>query len=322
MNGAGFPLDAEVASRIELQRATVGPELEAAVEAVLAARRSNPSTAATLARTDVERLVAAYGLGTARDLALLTLPVATRLAQPPISNYRVGAVGLDTDGDLVLGANLEFPPADLGSTIHAEGFASLRARARGRVLRVIALTEAHPCAHCRQTLTESAGVDDLELIDPLGHVLRLADLYPWPFSPSALGVEVDDPTRSAWPGLEVVSDTLPDEAAEALLAAGRRAHAPYSGCPSAAVLRLRDGRFLAAGCVESVSFNPTITALQAALVELAAVGGSGADVEAAWLGRVPGGAVDPEPGARALLAAVAPGIELASIDLRPGEPGR
>jgi cytidine deaminase len=265
---------------------------------------------------DVERLVRAYDLESLRGLALLALPVAARLAQPSISSYRVGVIGIDDEGDLVVGANLEFPGADLASTIHAEGFASLRARARGRTLRVLALTEAHPCAHCRQTLTESAGAGELELIDPLGHALRLADLYPWPFTPAALKIEADDPSRVAWPELEIVAEDVPYEVRGALLDAARRAHAPYSRCPSAVVLQLRDERFLAAGCVESVSFNPSITAMQAALVELAAVGELGGAVERAWLGRLPGGAVDPVAAARSLLRAVAPGVELGVAELR------
>jgi cytidine deaminase len=156
----------------------VAPAVEAALERALAPRRADPATAGTISVSEVEGLVARYNLTSARELALLALPVAARLARPRISGYRVGVVGLDDGGDLVLGANLEFPGADLGSTVHAEGFASLRSRARGRTLAVLALTEARPCAHCRQTLAESIAADALELIDPLGHARRLHHVYP------------------------------------------------------------------------------------------------------------------------------------------------
>jgi cytidine deaminase len=298
---------------------TSSPAIEAELEALLAARRADPITATTIASADVERMLEQHGLDAARALALLALPVAARLARPPISNYRVGVVGIDDGGDLVLGANLEFPGSDLGSTIHAEGFATLRARSRGRTLQVLALSEARPCAHCRQTLAESVGAGDLELIDPAGNRRRLDDLYPWPFTPAALGIAPDDPRRPAWPGLEIVPGDVPAAAREALVDAGRRAHAPYSRCPSAVVIRMRDGRLLRAGCVESVSFNPTITAMQAALVELVAVGGTGDDVEGAWLG-VARGTVDPVPAARALLAAIAPDVTLTVVEFRlPGD---
>lgn len=296
--------------------------VKAALAGALAERRHDPRTAATVAAAEVARLVREHGLAGPRELALLALPLAADLARPSISSYRVGVAGIDAAGDLVLGANLEFPSADLGATIHAEGFASLRARGRGTTLAVLALTEAHPCAHCRQTLAESATADELELIDPGGSALRLRDLYPWPFTPAALGVGGDDPSRPAWPDVELSDDGLADEVATPLRDAARRAHAPYSGCPSAVALRLRDGRILAAGCVESVSFNPTITAAQAALVELAAIGAEGADVEAGWVARVADAAVDPAPGARALFGAVAPGARFEVVEARPGGPAR
>jgi cytidine deaminase len=84
------------------------------------------------------------------------------------------------------------------------------------------------------------------------------------------------------------------------------------------VLRLDDGRLLAAGCVESVAFNPSITAVQAALVELAAARTAATEIADAWLGRAEGGSVDPEAGFRALLRAVAPNARATVVDWRVG----
>jgi cytidine deaminase len=116
----------------------------------------------------------------------------------------------------------------------------------------------------------------------------------------------DTPGLVAWPELGFQTSPPPPEIAGALLDPGAHAHAPYSGAPSAVALRTRDGRVLAAGCVESVAFNPSITALQAALVELAAARLEPSAITEAWLGCAAGGVVDPEPGFRALLRAVAP----------------
>ena len=58
--------------------------------------------------------------------------------------------------------------------------------------------------------------------------------------------------------------------------------------------------------MESVAFNPSIGALQAALVEVVAAGVDPGAVREGWLAATDGGAVDPEPGFRALLATVAP----------------
>src|SRR5262249_44022448 len=141
-----------------------------------------------------------------------------------ISGYRVAASGIEAEtGDLVLGANLEFKGSDLTSTIHAEGFVSLRVRRRGATLETLAVREAHPCAHCRQTLTEAAASAALEIIDLAGRELTLADLYPWPFRPAALGVEGDGPGSAAWADLTIRGAAPPAEVARLLIAVGSRA---------------------------------------------------------------------------------------------------
>jgi cytidine deaminase len=300
-----------------------GTELESALEvaiAEIASRRvADPIDASTIPAAEAELLASRFGLESTTELALAALPVARRLSRPPISGYRVPAVGIEAGtGDLLLGGNLEFPGTELGTTIHAEGFVTLRARRRGRALATLALRTAHPCAHCRQVLAESASADRLVLVDAEGARLRLADLYPWPFRPASLGVEGDEAGRPAWPGLAFVGAGPANDVAEQLLAVGARAHAPYSGAPSAAVLRAADGRTVAAGCLESVAFNPSISALQAALVELAAARIDGSAVTDTWLACTDGGAVDPEPGFRALLAAVAPAARIGVARWRTG----
>ena len=92
--------------------------------------------------------------------------------------------------------------------MHGEGSVTLLARARGELVATLALAQARPCAHCRQVLAEmdgahgsAAGRTDLRLIDPTGHVLRLADVYPWPFAPGDLGMAGAEPGAIAWPDL-------------------------------------------------------------------------------------------------------------------------
>ena len=293
--------------------------IELAVAEIADRRVADPTDASTIPSAAAERLVARFGLESTTELALLALPVARRLSHPPVSGYQVAAVGIEAEsGDLVLGGNLEFPGTDLGTTVHAEGFVTLRARRRGHSLATIALPDAHPCAHCRQVLAEAAAADGLLLVDPAGTRLGLGDLYPWPFGPASLSVDGDVPGRVAWPGLDVLEDAPSADVARPLLEAGARAHAPYSGAPSAAVLRTRDGRVLSGGCRESVAFNPSLSALQAALVELAASGVDGADVSEAWLGATADGAVDPEPAFRALMGVVAPAAHVGVVRWRTG----
>jgi len=244
----------------------------------------------------------------ARDAALLALPAAAALARPPISSYRVGAVGVTEAGDLVLGGNLEFPGASIHHTVHAEGFVTLRARAHGTRLAALAISEARPCAHCRQVLAEMAWADELRLIDPLGHDLALADLYPWPFTPVDLGqAGAGAPHAAAGDGPgPVVTPGVPDDVTSALADGRRRAHAPYSGEPAAVVLRLADGRLLVGAVLESVAFNPTIGPLADGLVEAVATGGDAGSITDAWLAVARDARVDHVGPTRDLLAAVAP----------------
>lgn len=311
-----FPADAGIARRMAGLAVSVGAAVARDIAAITGAAVAGAAAVpagggAIVPAAEAARLVSRHGLASSVELALLALPVAAAIAQPPISGYRVGAVGIEAEtGDLVLGGNLEFPGSDLSTTVHAEGFVSLRARRRGATLGTLAITKAQPCAHCRQTLAESAGADLLRLVDPLGHVLALRDLYPWPFMPAALGVGADAPDRATWPDLAFMSTDHagrpPADVTTALMEAGRLAHAPYSRGPSAVVLLVPDGRLVGAGCVESVAFNPSISGLQAALVELTAAGIDPTVIAEGWLAKVEGGVVDPEPGFRALLAAVAP----------------
>jgi cytidine deaminase len=312
--------DAAVARRLADVGGRVGPHVVADIERLVAGAHRDSLDGSTISAEAARGLVARHGLRSDRELALLALPVAGAMSRAPISGYRVAAVGIEATGDLVLGANLEFPGAELGATIHAEGFVALRARRRGRRLATLAVREAHPCAHCRQTLAEAADADSLVIVDLLGNERTLRDLYPWSFRPDALGHDGDVPGATPWPTLGVVDETaaavLPADVPGELLGAGRRAHAPYSGAPSAAVVRLGDGRLRSAGCVENVAYNPSVSALQAALVEVAASHAEPSDIVAAWLGRTAGGPVDPWPGFRALLRAVAPAAEATVLDWR------
>ena len=136
------------------------------------------------------------------------------------------------------------------------------------------------------------------------------DLVPWPFTPRDLGAAGAVPGAVAWPDLRVEDPAVPVDVARALEAAGQRAHAPYSSCPSAAVLRLHDGRLVAGMTIENVAFDPSVGPLTVALVLLRADGDGYADIASAWLAVRAGGPVEDVPSSRALLGAVAPDATL------------
>ena len=254
---------------------------------------------------EVGALVAGFDLHGPREAALLALPAAAALARPSISDYRVGAVGVTTTGELVLGGNLEFPGASIHHTVHGEGFVTLRARALGLALEALAIARARPCAHCRQVLAEVAWADDLRLIDPFGADVGLWDVYPAPFTPGDLGERPASARNDGAPRRHVGSD-VPADVAARLAAASGRAHAPYSGEPAAVVLRLRDGRLVDGAVLESVAFNPTIGPLQDALVGVVAAGATFDAISEGWLATVREARVGHEGPVRDLLAAAAP----------------
>jgi cytidine deaminase len=184
---------------------------------------------------------------------------------------------------------------------------------RGERLSTLALREARPCAHCRQVLAEidgALGGDEaggLRLVDPTGRALHLADLYPLPFAPEALGTTGCVPGTEPWPALAVHDYAVPPDAIVGLVEAGRRAHAPYSRAPAAVALRRQDGGLATGTVLESVAFNPTIGPVQDALVGLVAAGHSPEEVVAAWLAMPREADVSHEAAARDAVAAIAPG---------------
>lgn len=301
-----FHADPQVPLRLSAHPADVVTELRS--------RARSLAVDGVISAASAAELVTAFGLGGIRDLMLLLLDEAKAYARPDISQFFVGAVGLEApSGDLVLGGNVEFPGSHLGFTLHGEGFVATRIFHRGANLAVVAIGEAHPCAHCRQYLSEFAASPQLELIDPLGHTLTLEQLYPWPFDPNYLGEPGAVPSIDPSPDLQLAVSGLAPAVASELLKSGRHAHSPYSKCPGAVVLELSDGRLIGGASVESVAFNPTVGPLQSALINLLAAGRTYDQIRHVSLGTVLGGAVDYSVSTSELLSQVAPDAVLTVV---------
>ncbi|WP_299644456.1 hypothetical protein [Devosia sp.] len=307
-----FQADPAIAARARQLSAEIGDKLSQEIARLAAAKNRRPedNLGGIVLGSEVAILLESFALQSVEELMLLALPAARQIARPPISNFFVGAVGLEREtGNLVLGGNVEFPGAHLGFTIHGEGFVFTRAASRGTTIETIAIGEAHPCAHCRQYISEFSTSRELTLIDPLGHRLSLAELYPWPFDPGYLG-DAGYLAGSYDAALDLVPNDWPTTIADRLLDAGRRAHAPYSRCPGAVVLALADGQTVSGFSVESVAFNPTMGPLQAAMINLIAHGYDVSDIAEAALGTRLGGNVDYALSVTELLGKLAPGAPL------------
>ena len=255
-------------------------------------------------------IAAEFGL-TGDELVLVALKQAETFARPPISNFFVGCIGREAEtGNLVFGGNLEFPGAHIGNTVHGEGFVFSRAFSRGTSIATIAVFEAHPCAHCRQFLSEFAATANLALIDPMGHRLRMADLYPWPFDPDYLGEKGIVAGEIRHPDLTLGANEFAAPVAAKLTELGQQSYTPYGKSPAAIVLTLNNGAIVGGAAIESVSFNPTVSPLQVAMINLFAHGYAASDIAAAAIATTPGALVDYAGHAAGLLAAIAPGVTL------------
>lgn len=310
-----FRADPGIRSRHERLAASVGTQITDEITRLVSGRAVQPDSndGSVLLKQQADEMIARYQLASVEELMLLVLGAAKTIARPPISSFFVGAVGLEREtGNLILGGNIEFPGTHLGLTVHGEGFVFTRAASRGTTIETIAIGEAHPCAHCRQYISEFATSRELTLIDPLGHRLTMAQLYPWPFDPDYLGGV--GAIAGAYDGtLGLASSDWPATIGDRLLDAGRRAHAPYSKCPGAVVLALRDGQLVSGFSIESVAFNPTMGPLQAAVINLIAHGYEAADIAEAALGTRLGGNVDYSLSVTELLGKLAPQAPLSIV---------
>ncbi len=279
--------------------------------ALLAASISN---GAIIPAARLPALLAEAGVADTDALMLALLPVAQDLARAPISGFRVGAVGLAAGtGDLIFGANVEFAGAGPADTIHAEQFLFCRAHHLGVRLQRIAVS-ARPCGHCRQFMNEFAGREALVILDPGGDRQSLAALLPFSFGPPDLGQAGAAPQSRQ--SLAITEDELPaadDAMLGALTAAGERAYTPYSGCPSALLLKLADGTLVTGSAVENAAYNPGLPPAQAALINLIAAGRDYDEIDSAILGAVPGAGFDHWAATARLLSIIAPGALLETL---------
>lgn len=109
-------------------------------------------------------------------------------AYAPYSGLQVGAAGLDRNGTMVTGCNVE--NASYGLTLCAEcGLVSAQHAAGAGPLVAVSVVAADgaplmPCGRCRQLLLEAGGPD--LLLDADAGPQRLGDLLPGAFTGSDL----------------------------------------------------------------------------------------------------------------------------------------
>ncbi len=213
------------------------------------------------------------------------IPWAKSFADPPISQFFVGALVEGASGALYAGMNLEFPGQTLASSVHGEGAATTNAWLHGETGIVSLAVGGEPCGYCRQFLAEFVAPERLRIWMPDGGSVTLADALPRAFLPAVLGVVVD-PFHAH--NALVLAEPNPDALVQAALSAANLSHAPYSKTYAGVALRLKDGTIFTGRHAENVAYNPGMPALQAALVVLRLAGHAYGDITAAALAEADG----------------------------------
>lgn len=254
---------------------------------------------------------------TVAALMLALLPLARAYSHPPISDYHVGAVVRGASGSLYLGFNIEFPGHALGFAVHGEQAALSSAYMHGeQSVPALAITAA-PCGHCRQFMNEITPDGEMEIIVEQGAPLKLSSVLPMAFGPKDLGRK-----QGAFPIQKVnLTSTAPssDPLSLAALDAARTSYAPYSTSPSGVAITTRSGRVYKGSYIENVAFNPSLSPLQVALVQLLIAGDEYAAISRVVLAELAHGKISQRSVAEAVLSAAAPSVrlEVVSAEAKP-----
>jgi cytidine deaminase len=216
-------------------------------------------------------------------LMVRLLSLAQVFSVVPISRFPVGAVVLaenrtdDTTSDIYLGANVEFNQLALNMTLHAEQCAVTNAwHLDAGPLKAIATSET-PCGHCRQFLQECYGSRDLAVLRPGSQDKTcdrqsLSEILPQAFRPSDLNMASTLMAPSGMTAKLKLLQGANDPMTQAALMAAKISHAPYSGNLAGCTLRTVDNQIVSGRSMESVAFNPSISALHAAIIQLNLMG--------------------------------------------------
>ena len=222
------------------------------------------------------------------DLLRFLVKKAQPLARVPVSNFRVGAVGLNSAGELFLGVNLEFAGASFAQTVHAEQFLVSLSRTRSAFPLVKLAVSAPPCGHCRQFVTEFDREGELELLIADESSVKMRELLPRAFGPGDLGVTT--PFYSMPLSLEVDGDIE-----EAAREAARHSYVPYSRTRAGAAVRSQSGEVYAGSALENAAYNPALPPLQAAIITAFSEGIRPEDIREVVLCQEKGGQINYTP---------------------------
>jgi cytidine deaminase len=226
------------------------------------------TTRPTIPAEEVQLRLRETGMGIEQFLLSL-IPEAQKFAIPTISNFFVGAVALGTSGSAYFGANYEFVGQALSFTVHGEQAATANAIAHGETGMQMLAVSAPPCGYCRQFLYELTTAAQLQILLPNAPGTPLTSLLPGAFGPADLGVTAGLMSPQSH-GMTLSTD---DPVAQAALAAANGSYAPYTASYAGVALETNDGRIFTGRIAENAAFNPSMSPLEQAVVNLVIGGG-------------------------------------------------
>ncbi len=193
-------------------------------------------------------------------LGMTLLPLASSFAVAPASNFNVGAVAFDSQGNAYLGANFEFTDTHIGHVIHAEQSVIANAWSYNATDLALLVVNYSPCGHCRQFINEVNLADNFRIQLPDSKAQPLAYYLPDSFGPSDLNV------TERILGEQQNTDNLDNSDIIAMAQwAYEKSHAPYSNSKSGIALQYDDGEIVIGCYAENAAFNPSLPPLQMAL---------------------------------------------------------
>lgn len=233
-----------------------------------------PAPHGVVSASTVQQFLRTSGM-TIEQLMLAYVPEAQQYARPPISNFMVGAVALGAGGSLYFGANYEFVGQALSFTVHGEQAATAHAIAGGETGMQMLAVSAAPCGYCRQFLYELTTASTLQILLPNTPAVPLTSLLPDAFGPQDLGVSAA--LMSPQSHAMTLAHAPADPVVDAALAAANSSYAPYTSSYAGVALKTRDGGIFTGSVAENAAFNPSMSPLEAAVVNLIISGGKSYD---------------------------------------------
>ncbi|MFM2476733.1 cytidine deaminase [Celerinatantimonas sp. MCCC 1A17872] len=199
------------------------------------------------------------------ELAQQLLPMASSFAITPISGFNVGAILIDANGQIFMGANYEMRQLPLSVTLHAEQAAFFNALNHGCAPLVQLVVNAAPCGHCRQFIREYPHCFNLKVFFD-GQNFTFEQLLPHSFGPDDLHVDVLLESQN--------------EAFSNIQDLAQKSYSPYSGCKTGLVAYQGQNVIASSWYVENAAFNPSASPLSLLLSQVALNGYSFEDLTA------------------------------------------